>query len=162
MALVYLGLGANADPETNLREGVRLLAQRVELLGVSSVYRSPAVGDAVAAPYWNAVACVRTPLAPADLKQVLREIEDALGRVRRLPDGRKSPVVTFDADILWAEGNDQPPHADIATRAYVAVPLAELVPEWRHPQTGETALALAQRLNVPPLERLDVRLDKPL
>jgi 2-amino-4-hydroxy-6-hydroxymethyldihydropteridine diphosphokinase len=39
------------------------------------------------------------------------------------------------------------PHPELARRAFVLVPLAELAPQWRHPVLGATARELLQRLD---------------
>jgi dihydroneopterin aldolase len=44
MAIVYVGLGSNIDPEANLHVGVRELRARYGELQLSAVYRSRAVG----------------------------------------------------------------------------------------------------------------------
>ncbi len=40
------------------------------------------------------------------------------------------------------------PDPDILTRAHVALPLADLAPEWVHPSTGQTLAQIAARFGV--------------
>lgn len=153
---VYIGIGSNDAPQANIGEGLNRLKEHVRLIALSAVYQSPAVGDVPAAPYWNMVACIQTEASPTDLKAILVQIEEAVGRVRTLPNGKKSPIVALDFDILWVEGTDYPPHADILTRAYVAVPLAELAPHLRHPITDQSLQQVAQSFSYLSLERLSI------
>ena len=44
MAMVFVGLGSNIDPENNLRLGVEELRRRFGEIVVSGVYRNAAVG----------------------------------------------------------------------------------------------------------------------
>ena len=91
---------------------------------------------------------MRTSLSPWELVLRTLEIERQLGRVRK--DGLKDRVV--DIDILfygeevirgsWLEI----PHPRLHQRAFVLVPLCELVPEWRHPLLGHTVQELLEGL----------------
>jgi 2-amino-4-hydroxy-6-hydroxymethyldihydropteridine diphosphokinase len=51
------------------------------------------------------------------------------------------------------------PHPDILKRPYVALPLADLSPEKKHPETGESLRAIADRLRDGSIRRReDIRL----
>lgn len=149
---VLVGLGSNIEPAAYLPRACRLLGERVEVLAVSAVYLSPAVGSPGSPPFWNAAARLATGLPPAALKrEVLRPIEAALGRVRTAD---KSAPRTIDLDLVLYGSLvlDDPaaglvlPHPDLLTHAYVALPAADLAPDLRHPLTGEPLRAIAERL----------------
>jgi 2-amino-4-hydroxy-6-hydroxymethyldihydropteridine diphosphokinase len=81
---------------------------------------------------------------PADLLQRLMALEAAAGRVRSAANAAR----VLDLDIV-AMGNlvrREPdpilPHPRAHERAFVLVPLAELVPRWMHPVLGQTVEAL--------------------
>lgn len=83
-----------------------------------------------------------TDLPAEQLKDtVLRPIEKQLGRLRG-PD-RFAPR-TIDLDILIYAAETLDP--DIWNLAYLAVPLSEIMPDLRHPQTGEALSEVAVRL----------------
>jgi 2-amino-4-hydroxy-6-hydroxymethyldihydropteridine diphosphokinase len=154
--LAFIALGSNIEPGTNLARAVELLAQRLALRGVSRVYQSEAVGAPAAPPFLNAAALVETDLPPARLKrEVLRGIEAELGRVRTAD--RNAPR-TIDLDlVLYGDlVLDDPeaalvlPDPEIATRAYLALPLADLAPATRHPTRDEPLAAIAARLGGTP------------
>jgi 7,8-dihydro-6-hydroxymethylpterin-pyrophosphokinase len=71
---------------------------------------------------------------------------------------------TIDLDLLVMgdhvieDGTLQLPHPEIAKRSFVLVPLVELDPMLHHPITGETMLALLQRLGARPLVKHGTRL----
>ena len=129
----YIGLGANlGDAPAALRAAVQALAALpgTQVLQCSALYRSAPV-DATGPDYHNAVAAVRTTLAPHDLLAALQAIEAAAGRERPY---RNAPR-TLDLDILLF-GNlalDTPtltvPHPRLRERAFVLRPLAEIAPE---------------------------------
>lgn len=145
----YISLGSNVDPARWLPVAAGRLSELGEVLAVSRVYQSPAYGSPDHPDFLNAAAIVITSFPPGDVRAELRRIESALGRVRG--EDKFAPR-TVDLD-LCLYGNlvlDKPdlivPHPDVIQRAYVAVPLAELDPGFRHPITGETLARIAARL----------------
>lgn len=152
MKPVIVAFGSNIEPEWNLPEAIRRLSRRIVVEAASHIVRSPAVDSPGAPDFHNAAARVATELSPAALKhEVLRPLEAELGR-RRGAD--KNAPRTLDLDLVLfgglivddAEAGLRLPDPDLLTRVYVAVPAAELAPEFRHPLTGETLAAIARRL----------------
>lgn len=147
----YLSLGSNIGPEHYLPAAVEKLRSVGEVLRVSRVWQSPPVGYVAQADFCNAAVLLEVELGAAALKRdVISRIESELDRVRN-PRNRNGPR-TIDIDIaLFNEdrlqvGSNRIPDPEILIRPYLAVPLAELDPTYRHPQTGETLHALAARL----------------
>lgn len=149
---VFVTLGSNIAPEKNLPEAVRLLAGQVHLVRVSQVYRTAPVGSAGQPDFLNAAVLIETNLPPYNLKfSALRGIEAQMGRVRTED---KFAARTIDLDLALygdlvlddAEGGLALPDPDILTRAHVALPLADLDPEFTHPVCGETLRTIADRL----------------
>ncbi len=144
--IIYLSIGSNTNATHNLREIVRKLRERVTVVSVSAVYegKDEGGGDLV---YWNAALCVETTLSPASLKRgVLQPVENLLGRTR------DTSAVTADVDIvlvneevLTYDGRSIP-DADVLTAAHVAVPLADIAPDYVHPVNGRTLEAIAADL----------------
>ncbi len=134
MNQVYIALGSNLNnPENQLLQALKKLKQHPELqlMQVSSFYQSTALVWDNAAPqndYINAVACLKTRLAPLQLLQQLQEIEQQQGRER----GKKWAPRTLDLDILlyndWQIQLPQLtiPHPEMSKRNFVILPLAEL------------------------------------
>lgn len=131
--LVAIGLGANlGDLDHALRDAVQAIAglPQTTLVSVSSLYRSAPI-DAGGPDYLNAVALVRTQMQPLPFLQALQAIEQAAGRQRSY---RNAPR-TLDLDIeQWGDQViDLPdlsvPHPRMWQRAFVLLPLAELLPE---------------------------------
>ena len=131
--LVAIGLGANlGDLDHALRDAVQAIAglPQTTLVSVSSLYRSAPI-DAGGPDYLNAVALVRTQMQPLPFLQALQAIEQAAGRQRSYPNAPR----TLDLDIeQWGDQViDLPdlsvPHPRMWQRAFVLLPLAELLPE---------------------------------
>ncbi len=138
----YLSLGSNVDKERNIVSAVRLLAEAVRIVAVSSVYETAPVGNPNQESFLNAAVVIETPLyAEALERDVLGPIEDRLGR-RRTAD--KNAPRTIDIDI--ALFNEEVLDSEIATRAHLAVPLAEVAANYRLPPIGKTLSEIAAGL----------------
>lgn len=130
------------------------------ILAVSRVYQSAACGSENHPDFLNAAAMLETALPPIEIRERLRAIESALGRVR---GADKFAPRTIDLDLCLCgtrvidDGTLTLPHPEVTNRAYVAEPLAELDPTYRHPQTGETLAEIAVRLRA--TSELTVRTD---
>jgi 2-amino-4-hydroxy-6-hydroxymethyldihydropteridine diphosphokinase len=165
-ATVFIGLGANlGDARATLRDALSTL-QALAAPGsfqASALYGSAPV-DASGPDYVNAVARLRTVLAPHALLDALQAIEQRFGRERPY---RNAPR-TLDLDLLLfgvqgdaggvviADERLVVPHPRAAQRTFVLEPLAELWPRGTIPGAGRTAdlLAAARRDPGQRVERL--------
>ena len=147
--LAFISLGSNIEPERNLPLAIQKLRQLGKLTRVSAVYQNPAVDRPDQPDFLNAAVLVETELQPSEIRRVLRQIESELGRIRTVD---KFAPRTIDLDLcLLGETTLEAnaitlPDPDLLERAYLAVTMAELSPKFRHPTTGETLKALAERL----------------
>ena len=153
---VLIALGSNL--EGGFGSSKALLAAALEafpMIGVqvmkrSSWWRSASWPDPSLPDYLNGVAMVETELPP---ERVLRALKTLEARFGRAPDQRNAPR-TLDLDLI-AHGRIVSsseelivPHPRAAERLFVMGPLAEIAPDWLHPVSGETALALAAKASV--------------
>ena len=131
MTPAYVGLGSNLQqPLLQLQRALIAIAQlpSSQLLRVSSVYRSAAVGPGEQPDYLNAALQLDTRLQPAELLAALQAIEQAQGRVRAIRWGAR----TLDLDILLygdrqiATSSLTIPHPELQRRNFVLYPLAEI------------------------------------
>jgi 2-amino-4-hydroxy-6-hydroxymethyldihydropteridine diphosphokinase len=136
---IYLSLGSNVgDREANLRKAVeRLASDDVRVLRSSRIYETEPVDYQDQAWFLNQVVEAETALFPMQLLTRIGRVEHELGRVRTRRNGPR----TIDIDILFyaAAIVNTPrleiPHPRISERRFVLAPLAELVPDLRHPVT---------------------------
>lgn len=150
--VAYIGLGSNlGDPRAQVGRAIEALARLpgCTLGRRSSLYCTTPVGPMPQPEYVNAVVSITTGLAPLGLLAALQGIEHDHGRVR---DGTRWGPRTLDLDLLLY-GDWQLrlpdlvlPHPELANRAFVLVPLAEIapttlqVPGLGHPQDLLAAL----------------------
>ncbi len=147
--LLFVSLGSNIEPEKKLYEAIRRLGRVGRLVSVSTVYQNPAVGPQPQADYLNAAALLETDLPLEKLRAVLRQIERELGR--RRSDDKYAPRtidldISFKGDAVVDSDQVHIPDPDILERGYLAVTLAELSPDFRHPITGQSLAAIANGL----------------
>ncbi len=134
---IYLSLGSNlGDREANLRAAIAALPDAgLQVARVSSLYKTEPVDFTDQPWFLNLVVEGETDLAPHDLLRKLRSLEKKLGGEKEFPKGPRQ----LDIDILLYDGQTvatpdlQIPHPRMTQRRFVLVPLAELVPNLRHP-----------------------------
>ncbi len=111
----------------------------------SSYYQTAAWGLENQPDFINQVLLIHTPFSPATALQKCLYIEKLLGRYRSQKWGPR----TIDIDILFYENLQikipdlQIPHPFIQERNFVLQPLAEIVPNWKHPKFHQSCAQLA-------------------
>jgi 2-amino-4-hydroxy-6-hydroxymethyldihydropteridine diphosphokinase len=156
-----IAVGSNTDPDQNIGRGLELLSriEGVKIISVSRFYTSIGITeDGETLPntfYVNGAVYVETQLTLPSLKRELQGVEDRLGRVRS--SSTKPAIVTIDLDLVMARDSAdkaittessemQLPHPDILRREYVAIPLADIAPDWQHPTTRKTLQSIAKAM----------------
>jgi 2-amino-4-hydroxy-6-hydroxymethyldihydropteridine diphosphokinase len=133
-ATAFLGLGSNlGDRLTNLQAAVDTLQEEpgLRVTASSRVWETVPVGGPPQPDYLNAVIRVETDLSARDLLEVGRRVEARLGRVRKERWGAR----TIDVDVLLFDEEEIQeedlvvPHPRLSQRAFVLLPLLELVPD---------------------------------
>ncbi len=144
----YIGLGGNmGDPPKQMAAALQSLQAQadIDVTDVSSLYRSAPVGYEDQQDFFNAVARLKTRIAPLELLDHLLGIESVIGRVRNGP--RFGPrVVDLDLLLYGSETIDLPrlnvPHPRMRERRFVLEPLIELAPDIVIPGFGPAAESL--------------------
>ena len=161
--MVFIGLGSNlpgpwGTPSATIKRALlELESAGLKIVEASSIYSSCAYGKEGAPDYVNAVARISSFLPPYAMLSRLHAIEKRAARSR----GQRWGARTLDLDILDWNGRItgarhecgqgyavfRPlslPHPGIASRPFVILPLAEIMPNWHHPVSGKTAKVLAK------------------
>ena len=140
MARIYVGIGSNIDREQNVTSGLAALEGIFGRLDISSVFATTAVGFD-GADFYNLVVGFDSDETPEAIVKILKTIESDHGRKHDEPkfSGRSLDLdlLTCDDRIVRTE-RISIPREDILKYAFVLKPLAEIAPDTRHPETGET------------------------
>ncbi|NWF64562.1 MAG: 2-amino-4-hydroxy-6-hydroxymethyldihydropteridine diphosphokinase [Chloroflexi bacterium] len=136
----YLDLGSNLEPEENIPLAIKLLCEVGEIAAVSSVWETESVGYA-GPNFLNVCVLLLTPLDAERIKyEINRPIEAQMGRVRGEEKNAPRPI---DIDIVLFDGT--PHNVQTWNQAFIIVPLAELLPEFKTPG-GEKLSGFAKQL----------------
>jgi dihydropteroate synthase len=146
---VYLGLGANLDDRIGaITEAIKHLGSRhdIRVLRRAGLYQTAPMGVTDQPAFVNTVVEALTRLAPLDLLDRVKEIEQVLGRQQRQRWGPRE----IDIDILLYGDAvvDEPdltiPHPRLWERLFALAPLADLRPDLHGPDSHPIARHLAQ------------------
>jgi 2-amino-4-hydroxy-6-hydroxymethyldihydropteridine diphosphokinase len=112
---------------------------------VSAVYHTLPEGGADQPRYLNAAVAGGTCLSPRDLLELSQDLEAEAGRERPYPGAPRTldVDVVFVGDAVVDEPDLRIPHPRWALRDFVVVPLMDIVPDFRDPQSGRTVRDVA-------------------
>jgi 2-amino-4-hydroxy-6-hydroxymethyldihydropteridine diphosphokinase len=159
MASVLIALGGNVgDVRTTFRKAIANICGMAQaaLIARSSDYITPPWGDEQQDRFVNACIEIETDLDPHALLFTLHKIEKKFGRDRA--NERHWGPRTLDLDMIAYDDVriDKPeltlPHPRLLERAFVLVPLMEIVPD--RLIAGQTPRQALSRLAVEGIERL--------
>lgn len=145
MAIVYLCLGSNSGDRFKLIEqavSFLNLSEDIKLIRTSALYETEPWGLKDQNWFLNIVVEIKTVLNPQDLLIKLQNIEKTLGRNREkeIRWGER-PIdidIIFYDDIILKTEVLSIPHTHMHKRAFVLVPLLELIPDFLHPVSKKT------------------------
>jgi len=147
----FLSLGSNlGDKEKNLTLALFLLEKEgVEILKMSSLYEAQPVDFPSQPWFYNELAEVRTKANPEALLDLVKKIEQKMGRKR---EQEKGPRI-IDIDIILAEDSVirkkdlKIPHPRMEKRNFVLLPFVEISPDTVHPVFNEDMKTLWKKSN---------------
>lgn len=160
--VAYLGLGGNlGDPQAAMAAALRTLDafSGIDVVQVSSLYRTPPWGVTDQPDFLNAVAEVETSLSPRALLHACLDAERRLKRVRNERWGPRAidiDILIFGDNHIGEEGLSIP-HPRIGERAFVLVPLLELAPNLKI--DGKPIADVLHALDASGITRLNARSD---
>lgn len=119
---VIIGIGSNIDAETNISKMLEILKGYVEIVKVSSFIKTKPIGIENQPEFTNGAVKIITNLSQRELNDLLKEIEDKMGRDRTAP---KFGPRNIDLDIVvW---NGEIVDKDYYTRDFLQKSVSEII-----------------------------------
>jgi 2-amino-4-hydroxy-6-hydroxymethyldihydropteridine diphosphokinase len=139
MHQVQLLIGSNIDPQQNIQAALKMLESIHPFKACSRIWKTLAYENA-GPDFLNIAISIETPLSMKEYKEsVISSIETNLKR-QRFPD--KNAPRTMDIDIIIFDG--QVVDSGLWNKFFITVPLADLLPKIKDPDSGKTLQQLAQ------------------
>jgi 2-amino-4-hydroxy-6-hydroxymethyldihydropteridine diphosphokinase len=118
-----IGIGSNIDAEKNIAKTMEILKNKLTILQTASLMQTKPIGMKDEPDFINGAIKIKTGLNKAELNNLLKNIEDRLGRDRTKP---KFSSRCIDLDIVvW---NDKVVDKDYYTRDFLQKLVDELMP----------------------------------
>ena len=136
---IFLGLGSNlGNRENYLKKAIERIEahQAILIKATSSMIETEPVGNISQGYYLNQVVEIQSDIEPSDLLDYCLSIEKLHGRER----GEKWGPRTLDIDLLFygnleiKEKGLRIPHPEVHKREFMLIPLAEIAPDYIHPE----------------------------
>ena len=144
---IYLCIGGNlGEREANLEEALEFIDFNFgDVVGVSSIYESEPWGMSDVPNFLNQVVHIESELTDKELLMEIADLEEFFGR-ERSSQGYVSREM--DIDVLFIDGEIistealQVPHPRISERRFVLEPMAEIAPDFIHPELKQSVAGL--------------------
>ena len=148
---IFVLLGSNIDKEKNMPEAVGYLENWCQVRAISDVYETCPVGLEDQPTFFNAAVLVESSLDARQFRQaVLEKIESRLKRVRtsdkNAPRTIDADLILFNDDVFDLDDDHHIPDPELLQHLHVIVPVAELEPDYIHPESFESLSTIANRL----------------
>jgi 2-amino-4-hydroxy-6-hydroxymethyldihydropteridine diphosphokinase len=153
----YFSIGTNlGDRFANLQRALSLLQEEMAITAVSPIYVTEPWGDTDQPQFFNISVAAVTDLSPHAILETIKSAEKTMGRVPTRHWGPR--LIDIDLVLYGHEVVDEPdlkvPHPHMAERAFVLAPLADIIPTYIHPVTGQTIQAMLDQVDLHSVERL--------
>lgn len=147
----FIGFGSNmGDREEFLHKSIHLIELHpdIKVIRLSQIYETAPVGYLEQDSFLNMVAAVETYLTSRQLFAHMMEVEGQLGRKRDIRWGPRTidlDLLLYNSEELHTEDLDVP-HPRMLERAFVLIPLLEVLGQESIPGTNEDIEEIMEQL----------------
>jgi 2-amino-4-hydroxy-6-hydroxymethyldihydropteridine diphosphokinase len=138
----YIALGSNkGDRFEHLTRAIQEIIQdkNNNIENVSSIYETLPYGYKNQGNFYNAVIKIKTGYELIELLDLLKSIENKIGRKDSVKWGpREIDIdILFFNDLIFSNNRITVPHKEAAKRDFVLIPLSEIAPDLIHPALNQ-------------------------
>jgi phosphatidylglycerol---prolipoprotein diacylglyceryl transferase len=133
-----ISMGSNVNPHTQLPKAIEIIGKEFRIRRASSHYLTQDVQEGhQAQDFVNQVIEIETELSFPDLVRQLKAIEVAMGRQpgNKITVALDLDTLTYGSEVFLIQGKHIPDPGMLKYR-YIALPLSEMSPDFRHPGNG--------------------------
>ncbi|NMA55321.1 MAG: 2-amino-4-hydroxy-6-hydroxymethyldihydropteridine diphosphokinase [Firmicutes bacterium] len=150
MPQAIIALGSNiGNKEQNIKRALEKMKERgLRVTEISPLIETEPYGYQNQDTFLNGACIVKTNLSPLELLKLLQDIEQEMGRVRKIRWGPRNidlDIIFYD-DLIMDENELKIPHPDAHNRLFVLGPIYELAPFFVHPIYNKTVAQLYKEL----------------
>jgi len=136
-----LSLGSNkGDRYKFIRKGVEFLDGLGTIVSESSIYETSPVGMRVhAGLFLNSVLILESDIQPDDMLRSIKQFEQVTGRDLKYSHLQSREIdidILFAGDLMINTSILTIPHGEIKNRKFILEPLNEIIPDYKHPDSG--------------------------
>jgi phosphatidylglycerol---prolipoprotein diacylglyceryl transferase len=143
-----ISMGSNVTPHKQLSTAVEVIEETFRLRNSSSRYLTQDVQEGhQAQDFINQVIEIETELSFSDLVKQLKAIEASLGRQpgNKISVAIDLDVLTYGSEVFITQGKHIPDPGVLKYR-YIALPLSEMSPDFRHPANGMSIQDILEKI----------------
>lgn len=147
---IALALGSNQNnPSQQLINATTFLGEFVHDIKIAPIYKSSPQGFIDQNDYYNTCISGYTHLMPAELLIATKKVEKLMGKQEQFTNGPR----IIDIDIIFFAKETYKklfltiPHPRMSQRDFVLQPLADIEPEWEHPELNKSVSTLLKELS---------------
>jgi len=146
-APVHISMGSNQSAD-HLINALAVLKSEFSIIRTSRIYVTQDVKkDPPSSEFFNQVVEISTTLPYSQLRKKLKSIEQQFGRVpgNKIVVPLDLDIITYHQEVFEYHGSHIPDPNLIKYR-YIAEPIAEMDPGFRHPANGKSIGAILQKI----------------
>ncbi len=150
MRNIYLGIGSNINPETNIKQALKLLELEFGSLKESSIYKNPAIGFS-GPNFLNMVINFESELSIFEIQKILQQVETAIGIDPEDKQKFTSRIIDIDlllaGEVIFHSDTLNIPRPGITQYPFILKPLLDVTPDLIDPLSNSPYIEIWNKIS---------------